>query len=120
MAVVERDSAGDPERQWHEMMIVAYRYLSEEPERARFLTQLEESPFEAEARRRLDESDNSLHHLAADPRLAGLLADLPLEVLYALSFGVVVKLIASGVALAPTELDRLIAATWRAITVGGD
>lgn len=111
------DSDAEPADRWRQMMKAAYRHLSAEPERARFLTQLEESPYRVEAQCRLDEAGNPLQNLAAEPRLVRLLVRLPPEVLYALSFGVLVKLVAAGVNLSRAELDRLITATWRAVTV---
>ncbi|MDH5522127.1 MAG: hypothetical protein OEZ14_16525, partial [Acidimicrobiia bacterium] len=66
---------------------------------------------------RLDAEGNPLQALAAEPRLVRLLVRLPPEVLYALSFGVLVKLVAADVSLSRAELDRLITATWRAVTV---
>jgi hypothetical protein len=37
-------------------------------------------------------------------------------VIYALSLGVAVRLIAAGVQLKDDELDTLVSATWRAVT----
>ena len=45
-----------------------------------------------------------------------LIVDLPYQVIYALSLGVAVRLIAAGVQLKDEELDTLVAATWRAVT----
>lgn len=106
-----------PAEQWRQLMRTVYRHLADEPERARFLSQLEESPYQTEARCRLEEAGDPLSGLASEPRMARLLVKLPPEVLYALSFGVLVKLVAAEVALSPAQVDRLIAATWRAITV---
>jgi hypothetical protein len=42
--------------------------------------------------------------------------DLPLEVIYTLSLGVAVRLVAAGTRLKDEELDTLVTATWRAVT----
>ena len=53
---------------------------------------------------------------ATRPDLAERLVDLPLDVIYQLSMGVIVRIVAAGVSLTDAELHRLIDATWRAIT----
>ncbi len=47
---------------------------------------------------------------------ASLIVDLPNQVIYALSLGVAVRLIAAGIKLKEEELDTLVVATWRAVT----
>ena len=84
--------------------------------RARFLTQLEESPYYEEAHARLIAAGDPLVEMASSEDLTRLLIPLPTEVIYALSFGVAVRLVAAGVALKPAELDLLVEATWRAVT----
>lgn len=110
------DESDEPQERWRHILIQSYRFLSEEPERARFLSQLEESPFFEEAHARLVAAGDPLAETATAEDLAALLIPLPVEVIYALSFGVAVRLIASGVQLKPKELDLLVDATWRAVT----
>ena len=93
-----------------------YEHLTEDPARARFLTQLEASPYYEKAHQRLIEEGDPLMEEAARPDLAELLIPLPPEVLYSLSIGHAVRLAAAGVQLNPGEIDSLIEATWRAIT----
>ena len=112
----EMDVSAPPHERWGHVMRTAYAFLAAEPTRARFLTQLEESPFRRAAQARLDDEGHALHDMAADPELAELLVDLPPDVINALSFGVAVRLVAAGVRLEPEEVDRLVEATWRAIT----
>lgn len=110
------DEAAPPRDRWAHVLTTAYRHLAAEPARARFLTQLEESPYYEEANARLLAAGDPLASLAEDPDLAELVIDLPAPVIYALSLGVAVRLIAGGIALKPAELDTLIDATWRAVT----
>ena len=42
--------------------------------------------------------------------------DLPPEAIYALSFGVAVRLIAAGAHLKDDEVETLVTSTWRAVT----
>ena len=104
------DPGSGPEEIWRHVLTAAYEHLSEEPERARFLTQLEESPYYEEAHARLIASGDALVALAGSEDLVELLVPLPSEVIYALSFGVAVRLIAAGVQLKPDEVDLLVEA----------
>ena len=114
--LAEFDAAASPFDQWDHMLKKAYGFLSEEPERARFLSQLEESPYYEEAHARLVAAGDPLTEVASSEGFAPLLVDLPNQVIYALSLGVAVRLIAAGVQLKDEELDTLVIATWRAVT----
>lgn len=116
-AVLEEfNAAASPFDQWSHMLTTAYAFLSEEPERARFLSQLEESPYYEEAHARLVAAGDPLAEAARSEGFTSLVVDLPYQVIYALSLGVAVRLIAAGVQLKAEELDTLVAATWRAVT----
>lgn len=109
------DQTAQPFEAWRHILTAAYEYLAEEPERARFLTQLEESPYYEEAHSRLIAVGDPLYEAAGSEEFANLLVPLPPEVIYALSFGVAVRLIAAGVQLKSEEVDLLVNATWRAV-----
>lgn len=113
------DATVTPFETWRHILSGAYAFLAEEPERARFLTQLEESPYYEEAHARLKAQGDSLADAAKAEQFVDLLVPLPMEVIYALSFGVAVRLIAAGVQLKPDEIDLLVEATWRAVTKPG-
>ena len=110
------DTSESPFEQWSHMLKTAYRFLSEEPERARFLSQLEESPYFDQALARLAAAGDPLGEASRSETFARLLVDLPDQVVYALSIGVAVRLIAAGIYLEERELETLVAATWRAVT----
>lgn len=114
--LAEFDAAAIPFDQWDHMLKTAYGFLSEEPERALFLSQLEESPYYEEAHARLVAAGDPLAEAARSEGFTSLIIDLPNQVIYALSLGVAVRLIAAGVQLKDEELDTLVAATWRAVT----
>ncbi|MGB9357368.1 MAG: TetR/AcrR family transcriptional regulator [Acidimicrobiia bacterium] len=110
------DSESSPEERWSHLLKAAYRFFEEEPERARFLTQLEESPYYEEAHARQLASGDPLLAAVQSEEIIELLVDLPGEVIYSLSLGVAVRLVAAGTRLKDEELDTLVTATWRAVT----
>lgn len=112
------DETAGPQERWRHVLTATYTHLATEPSRARFLTQLEDSPYYEEAHARLVESGDPLTTIAAASDLQELLVPLPLDVIYALSFGVAVRLIAGGISLKPEELELLVQSTWRAVTRG--
>lgn len=114
--LAEYDEAAAPQDRWRQILTAAYEFMAAQPERARFLTQLEESPYFEEAYSRLNVAGDPLGDIARAEDLADLLVPLPHEVIYALSLGVAVRLIAAGVRLKPEEIDLLVGATWRAVT----
>jgi TetR/AcrR family transcriptional repressor of multidrug resistance operon len=115
--VAHTDSTAAPRERYGQMWLAIYRHLEREPERARFLAQLEESPFYETAHQKVIEQGDRLMEEAARPDLAGLLVDLPPGVTALLSMGIAVRLVAAGVNLNEGELETVIEATWRAISV---
>lgn len=112
------DEAAAPEQRFLELWSAALQHLLDHPEDARFLQQVDASPYAAEVHAQgLADADDPLLAEAARPDLAGLLAPLPLEVLYDLAFGPAVRQAASGVPLAEPDRTLLAHACWRAITV---
>lgn len=110
------DPAAPPEERYRAIVRTVYRHLRDEPARARFLDQLEVSPYRAEAKRRLGEQGDPLGEQAAAADVSARLVDVPMEVIGVLAFGSVVRLVAAGVDLSEAELDVVADATWRAIT----
>lgn len=94
-----------------------HAHLAADPVRARFLVQIDASPYATAAHAAAaGDPDDELMTAAAAPDMAPLLAELPVEVLYDLGMGPAVRLVASGVELAPAALERVAEACWRAIT----
>jgi AcrR family transcriptional regulator len=110
------DPGAEPRERYRQIWLATYTYLRKEPERARFLTQLEESPFYTRAHQMVLERGDRLIEEANRPDLRALLVDLPMEVLWSLSLGMAVRIVASGIALTDKELNTLIDSTWRAVT----
>jgi TetR/AcrR family transcriptional repressor of multidrug resistance operon len=115
-AVDKVDHDAQPRARYYQLWHATYDCLRKEPKRAGFLSQLEESPFYPEAHRRVMERGDRLIEEANRPDLVALLVDLPGEVLWSLSLGLAVRLVASGITLTKKQLDTLVHATWRAIT----
>ena len=114
--LADLDQTAEPAERWRHLLTRSYEFLADEPERARFLTQLEESPYYEEAHSRLIAAGDPLAEMGRAEDLTELLVPLPYEVIYSLSFGVAVRLIAAGVRLKPDEIGLLVDATWRAVT----
>jgi AcrR family transcriptional regulator len=93
----------------------AYRYLAANPEQARFLLQVDDSPYRGPAHDAIGDDDPLLEQAAA-PDLADELLVLPLDVLYELGFAPAVRLAAAGLELSEAQLEATAAACWRAIT----
>ncbi len=115
-AVFERlDPTAQVFDQYRQVFRATYEHVRAVPERARFLTQIEGSPYRAEAHRRFMERGDRLVSLLV-PLLQGRLVPLPPEVIWSMSLGLAIQLVASGVTLDESDLDTLVDATWRAIT----
>lgn len=98
---------------WHNV----YRFLVAEPKRARFLLQVDVSPYAVPAHDAvLDNHPDDPLASAMDDVLA-LLVDLPPLVLFDLAVGPVIRLVASGAALDEATVDRLAWSCWRAVSV---
>lgn len=105
----------DPRERYRQLWIGIYRYLQGEPERARFLTQLEESPFHESAHEMLAEEGDRLLEEGARADLEDLFVDLPMAAVHLLSAGTAVRLVSAGIALSDEEVETFADATWRAI-----
>ena len=99
-----------------------YEHLAADPDRARFLLQVEASPHAERAYAAVaSEFDIQLMTTPAVAAIAEAVADLPLEVLYLLGLGPAVRLAArvDEHGLDARQLDEVAAACWRAVTVPG-
>jgi len=119
-ATVDVDQGSPAEQRFHQLWLGIHRHLSGDPDRARFLLQVDSSPFARAAHELAMAADGDpIMAAAAAPDLADRLVDLPLEVLYDLGLAPAVRLAASDVDLDAAALDRVADACWRAITVSG-
>ena len=114
--VAEIDPKAGVEARYRQMWLATYRYLIAQPERARFLSQLEESPYYESAHRKLEERGDKLLEVAASGDFAAVLLPLPIEVVYLLTIGVAVRLVAAGIKLSDEDLESVVTSTFRAVT----
>ncbi|MDH3306209.1 MAG: TetR/AcrR family transcriptional regulator [Acidimicrobiia bacterium] len=106
----------EPAERFRALWFGVYHHLAGDPVRARFLVQVDSSPMAGLAHdAAVSDNENQLIG-AIGGDLMGMFVDLPALVLYDLSLGPAVRLVASGQTLPPDSLDRLASACWRAIT----
>lgn len=117
-AAVAAVRPGDaPEARFRALWAGAHRQLAGEPDQARFLVQVEDSPYAEPAHAAaMQREDDPLLAAAEEPEMAARLLDLPVEVLYELGLAPAVRLAAKQVELTPAQLERTAGACWRAIT----
>lgn len=111
------EPAADPAERFRQVWNAVFKHLAADPARARFLIQFESSPLAIVAHADyLAEEDNALMQAAMADDMAGLLIDVPVEMLFDLSLGPAVRLAASGLDVDRGVLQRTARACWRAIT----
>lgn len=110
----------DPSASFHErflkMWFGIYRHLQLEPERARFLVQVDSSPFARPAHQLAMSAYDDPIMAEATPETLALLAPLPLDIIYELGLAPAIRLAASGIELDETTLGLIANACWRAMT----
>lgn len=113
-ALVNFDHTVPPSDQFRRLWLNVHDHMSEDPSRARFLVQVDSSPFAEEAHARVLEAE--LDELSSGRVMMDELIDLPPLVIYDLAVGPILRLTAAERKVQPAELERLIDACWRAIT----
>jgi AcrR family transcriptional regulator len=117
VATAAVDPDASPRVRFEQLWRAAHRHLSEDPDRARFLLQVEVSPFAEAAHDAVAARDADLLLAAAEaPDMAALLAPLPPRVLFDLALGPAVRLAAGPERVDRPGLAALVEACWRAIT----
>ena len=94
-----------------------YRHLAADPSEARFLIQVEGSPYAVAAHEAaMARDDDPLMAIASAPEIARQLEPLPPEVLYEIGLAPAVRLAARGTPLSERDLDRAASSGWRAVS----
>jgi hypothetical protein len=115
-AMAGLDAGSAPDAQFRHIWLAIYRHLAANPDHARFLLQVDHSPYRSDAHQAaIAEGDPLVAH-AATPDVAARLLPLPLEVIYELGLSPAVRLVASGTQLTSEQLDEIADACWRAIS----
>jgi AcrR family transcriptional regulator len=115
-AMGDLDENATPDAQFRSIWLATYHHLTANPEHARFLLQVDHSPYRGPAHQAAIAGDDPLAAQAARPDIAARLLLLPLEVIYELGLSPAVRLAASGTPLTGGQLDEIAAACWRAIS----
>jgi TetR/AcrR family transcriptional repressor of multidrug resistance operon len=116
-AVAGAVSSSGPEERFVGMWSAIYRHLTANRDHAKFLVQVDSSPYAQVAHQRaLEVSDDPLLAAASEPDMAARLAPFPLVVLYELGFGPAVRMAAAGLALPDSDVEAVARACWRAIS----
>ena len=111
------DLGAPPEERFRRLWRGIHSYLAGEPDEARFLIQVENSPYGDRAHEAaMAREDDALLAIASAPDIVRLLQPLPLDVLYEIGLAPAVRLVARGIDLGEAELDRTAAACWRGLT----
>ncbi|MCP3976585.1 MAG: TetR/AcrR family transcriptional regulator [bacterium] len=110
------DTATQPERRFRDLWLGIYEHLAADPSRARFLIQVEASPYAKQAHEAAMVDDE----MFATPALQDVvesLVDLPLTVLWGMAAGPAIRLAASDeAALSRAALELVARGCWRSVT----
>jgi AcrR family transcriptional regulator len=110
------DEGAEASTQFRSVWLAAYRHLKENPDHARFLLQVDHSPYRSAAHQAAIASGDPLAAQAAKPDIAAQLLPLPLEVIYELGLSPAVRLAAGETELTDEQLNEIARACWRAIS----
>ncbi|MCL1599358.1 MAG: TetR/AcrR family transcriptional regulator [Actinomycetia bacterium] len=113
-AVVDPDVP--PHERFGQMWRAAYDYMVANPGQARYLMQVDVSPYADSARAMVTEGNDPMMLEAENPDVAELLVSIPIDVVYSLSLGQAIRLAASGIEMTDDEIGLVVEACWRAIT----
>jgi AcrR family transcriptional regulator len=111
-AMAGLDAGAEEGAQFRSVWLAAYRHLKANPDHARFLLQVDHSPYRGAAR----QAAIAASGWPATPDIAARLLPLPLEVIYELGLSPAVRLAADGTELTDQQLNEIARACWRAIS----
>ena len=117
------DPAASPHDRFVQLWLGVYRTLAADPDRARFLVQMDSSPYAAEAHAlAIARGDDAMVAQAMAEDIVDRLAPLSLELLYELGIAPAVRLAAGlgsdGTRPKPAAVRTMAEACWRAMTIG--
>lgn len=111
---LDSDTAGPAER-FRAMWLAVHRWLRADPDRARFLLQVDASPYAAPAMEAASDVEQTLAAQASMADMRVLLRPLPPAVLYDLAFGPLLRVVAAERPLTESEVDELVSACWHSV-----
>jgi AcrR family transcriptional regulator len=98
------------------LWLATYHHLKANPDHARFLLQVDHSPYRSAAHQAAIAGDDPLVAQAATVDAAARLLPVPLDVIYELGLSPAVRLAAAETELTAEQLDQIADACWRAIS----
>ncbi len=110
-------AGAEPAARFRGIWLATYRHLKANPDHARFLLQVDHSPYRSAAHEAAIADGDPLVAQAATPDAAAWLLPLPLEVIYELGLSPAVRLAADGTGLTDDQLNEIADACWRAISL---
>ena len=116
-AMAGLDTGAEPGAQFRSIWLATYRHLTANPDHARFLVQVDHSPYRSAAHAAAMAAGDRLAAHAATPAITARLLPLPLEVIYELGLSPAVRLAAGGTGLTDEQLNEIARACWRAISL---
>ncbi len=118
-AIAHLDPAATARERFAQLWLGAQEHLARQPDHARFLVQVDASPYAASAHERAltTDSDPLMSSEAVIELLESFVA-LPITVQFDLAFGPVIRLTAADTAIDDDVIPTLIEACWRAVTTG--
>ncbi|MFR9751808.1 TetR/AcrR family transcriptional regulator [Nocardia sp. 004] len=109
------DTAAQAAERFRSAWVSIYRYFEAHPDHARFLLQVDNSPYREAAHHAAIADGDPLVDQMVLPDVASRLLPLPLEVHYELGFAPAVRLATAGIELTEEQLDEIATACWRAV-----
>lgn len=114
------DAADEPDRRFRALWIAAFEHLRAYPDDARFLVQVDGSPYARAAHAAvIDGAEDALLRAAVAPDMAARMLALPPEVLYELGLAPAARLVAQGIELTTAQVRSIADGCWRAISRPG-
>jgi AcrR family transcriptional regulator len=110
------DATAEAGPRFRGIWLASYRHLKANPDHARFLLQVDHSPYRSAAHEAVIADGDPLVAQAAAPDAAAWLLPLPLEVIYELGLSPAVRLAAGETELTQEQLSQIADACWRAIS----
>ena len=109
------DAGAEAAARFRSIWLASYRHLKANPDHARFLLQVDHSPYRDAAHAAAIADGDPLVAQAATPDVAARLLPLPLEVIYELGLSPALRLAAGETELTDQQLNEVADACWRAI-----
>jgi hypothetical protein len=115
-AVAGVDPADPPGTRFDTIWHNVFRHLHAHPDHAKFLLQVDASPYARVAHAAVARTgDDALVAATTTPDMIDALVDLPLDILFDLGLGPAVRITAAGTPLSADQLSTLARACWRAV-----